>query len=127
MNAFRYIENDKILNQAVYDNIIAACILHDGLKGGKGVSDYKTYEDHPILVEQHYKECFSNEKIEPWQQEIFNLIVYHMGFWTPQSVRKPMCDYLTSELIVYLSDFFASRKELVTKVDTFGMELEYEN
>jgi hypothetical protein len=126
MNAFKYIENNQVTNIKVYDNIIASCILHDGFKGGKGQCDYKTYEDHPILVEQHYKEIFPNEKLELWQQEIFELIKHHMAFWGPKSVKKPIEKYTIPELIVYMADYFASRKELVTKVDTFGMELKYE-
>lgn len=136
MYAFKYIEKPGrnqegylkhcVLKVDEYDNIIAACILHDGFKGGMGRSDYKTYEDHPILVEQHYKKAFPDEKLEPWQCVIFILINYHMGFWTPKFIRKSIEEYTTSELIVYLSDYFASRKELETKVDSFGMELEYE-
>jgi len=127
MQAFKYREEGLGANNIeMSDNIIASCILHDGFKGGKGQSDYKTYEDHPILVEQHYKETFPNEEVTFWQQEIFNLIKYHMAFWGPDIAKKPIEKYTIPELIVYMADYFASRKELVTKVDTFGMELKYE-
>lgn len=122
MNAFNI---NMISNR---DKIIAACVLHDGWKGGKGRSDYKAYVDHPILVERHYRKAFPNEELEPWQQDIFGLIKYHMAFWGPESVKteKSVEEYTSLELIVYLSDYFASKKELKTKVDSFGMELEYE-
>ena len=126
MHAFKYMENNQVLNITVYDNIFAACILHDGFKGGKGYTNYLTYTDHPILVEKFYKEAYPNEELKPWQQQIFELIKYHMAFWGPDVATKSIQDYTTPELIVYLADYFASRKELETKVDSFGMELEYE-
>jgi len=114
------------------DDIIAACILHDGWKGGKGCGErttsYQNYLDHPILVEKFYRQSFPEEKLENWQQRIFDLIKYHMGPWTPDLVKKPLEKYSILELSIYLADYFASRKELRTKVDSFGdLKLEYED
>ena len=117
------------INKETRDNVIAACILHDGFKGGKGKTNYKTYVDHPILVEKYYKEQQGHlyAGLEPWQQEIFTLIRYHMGPWSPEVVKKPLEKYTKLEWIVYLSDFLASRKDLQTSVDSFGnLQLEYE-
>lgn len=124
--AIRFMSAFNIVMIRTRDKIIAACILHDGWKGGKGYTDYKTYEDHPILVEHYYRKAFPNEKLEVWQQDIFELIKHHMAFWGPKSVKKAIEEYTSLELIVYLADYFASKKELETKVDSFGMELEYE-
>lgn len=116
---------DEINNEA-RDNVIAACILHDGCKGGKGKSSYEDYINHPILVEKCYKDHYG-DKLEPWQQEIFTLIRYHMGPWSPESVKKPLEVYTKLEFVVYLSDFLASRKDLDTNVDSFGsVQMEYE-
>ena len=110
-----------------HDSIIAACILHDGVKGGKGVSNFEAYENHPLFVERLYRECFPEETLTQWQQEIFDLIKYHMGPWSPESVKKPLEKYTKLEWIVYLADFLASRKDLQTNVDSFGnLQLEYE-
>lgn len=117
------------INDETRDNVIAACILHDGCKGGKGKSSYEDYVNHPILVEKYYKDQLGPlyEGLEPWQQEIFTLIRYHMGPWSPESVKKPLEKYTKLEWIVYLSDFLASRKDLDTNVDSFGnLQLEYE-
>jgi HD superfamily phosphohydrolase YqeK len=114
------------INDETRDNVIAACILHDGCKGGKGKGSYEDYVNHPILVEKYYK-GYAGDKLEPWQQEIFTLIRYHMGPWTPESVKKPLEKYTKLEFIVYLADFLASRKDLNTNVDSFGnIQLEYE-
>lgn len=131
IKAFGYDITNRPSDMYVSDNIIAACILHDGWKGGKGYGEravsFQMYQDHPILVEENYRKAYPEEKLKALQKEIFNLIKYHMGPWTPDSVKKPMEKYLNSELIVYLSDYLASRKEIRTKVDSFGgLELIYE-
>ena len=109
------------------DNIIAACILHDGVKGGKGVSNFEAYENHPLFVERLYRERFPEETLTQWQEEIFELIKHHMGPWSPKTTKQDLDEYAIKELIVYLSDFLASRKDIKTNVDSFGsIQMEYE-
>ena len=101
------------------DLLMAAFILHDGQKGGKGYGNYDDYTNHPILVRDRYIGSEYNIKGEnPEESEtIFEIVKHHMGPWTPPSVKKPMSAYSELELIMYHADYLAAQKDLATPVD----------
>jgi hypothetical protein len=112
------------------DILMAACILHDGQKGGKGLSTYDDYENHPLLVSKRFVKMKSSADMEytDWMGKIFDCIAYHMGPWTPELTRKPMSEYTELEIITYHADYLATQKDLQTPVDNFleSMNLVYE-
>jgi len=115
----KLIRAHKLEMKSDADLLMAAFILHDGQKGGKGYGNYDDYVNHPILVRERYIKSEHNIKGEnPEEAEtIFEIIKYHMGPWTPESVKKPMCFYSEMELIMYHADYMAAQKELSTPVD----------
>jgi hypothetical protein len=97
------------------DIVIAACILHDISKTGKDSGAYIDYVNHPINAGIEFKKAVSGtggvvDLVE-------NCIKYHMGLWTPDSIKKPLNKYTSLELVTYTSDYMASTKDLVTPVD----------
>jgi len=118
------------------DRIISAMILHDGQKGGRGYGPYQNYENHPLLVQLRYYKSFSknSEEVqippseeEEWKVDIWQMIRFHMGPWSPKKAQKPLDKYSKNELIVYHADYLAAQKDLVTPVDyeIGNLELEY--
>ena len=92
------------------DIVIAALLLHDIGKREK-YKNYWQYVDHPKtaskMVEKH-------KDILP--QKVFklisNCILHHMGPFGGKFFKKPIEKYNILELIVYNSDFLASRKHI---------------
>jgi len=97
------------------DIVISACILHDIAKLPH-YQNYKDYENHPIHALQYFQKDYP-ENLSPSVGLIQNCVRYHMGPWTPASIRKNVSAYSQLELVVYLSDYVASTKDLVTPVD----------
>ncbi len=93
------------------DAIIAALILHDGLKNGEEHSEY-TKSEHPILMANFIKKNTENQKIA---NKISDLVLTHMGQWntayksTEEIMPKPKTE---SQKFVHLCDYLASRKSL---------------
>jgi len=98
------------------DIVLAATILHDIAKtpSNDPKYTYADFENHPINACLCYaKEILSIELI----QKIDNCIRYHMGRWTPASIKKEIKDYTLLELVVYTADYIAATKDLITPVD----------
>lgn len=94
------------------DIVVAATILHDIAKVGQGSGPYQDYVNHPINAEKY---------LAPYDEDIRkkvnDCIRFHMGLWTPDSIKKPLTEYTLSELIVYTADYIATTKDLTTPVD----------
>jgi HD superfamily phosphodiesterase len=97
------------------DIVLAASILHDIAKtpSNNPKFTYADYENHPINAEKYFA-ALDNEEIK---RKITDCIRYHMGLWTPASIKKDLKDYTLLELIVYTADYIAATKDLVTSVD----------
>lgn len=102
------------------DIVLSAMILHDIAKTPNNDPKYTfaDFENHPINAEKYW--FGTRETIAlgiDILAKITNCIKYHMGLWTPASIKKPIKDYTLLELIVYTSDYMASTKDLITPVD----------
>lgn len=93
------------------DVLIASVLLHDiGKKGDYG-RNFKEYVNHPIVAANMISE-FANLVPNGIFKAIQNCIRFHMGPWTPESIKKPMSEYTMLELLTYYSDYYASQKTL---------------
>lgn len=91
------------------DFIIAALILHDGLKHGRTLGVYAVAE-HPVLASDFIKETCKNKEIGG---KIADLVLTHMGQWNTEwnSVKEIMPKPSTkAQNFVHLCDYLASRK-----------------
>lgn len=101
------------------DLMLVGLLLHDGLKHGKGKSEYTVFE-HPIVVCDFIRE--NKDKLTLSASEIdfiTNVIETHMGPWTTdykgnEILEKPSNRY---QKFVHMCDFLASRKFLDIKFD----------
>jgi len=97
------------------DIVLAATILHDIAKVGQGSGPYADYVNHPINAIKYLDQnILISEEI---YTKIYNCIRFHMGLWTPDSIKKPIKDYTLLELIVYTADYMATTKDLTTPID----------
>lgn len=105
------------------DIALSAMILHDIAKTPNNDSRYThaDFENHPINAKKYYAIKLEDMKKENgipfWVLEIDRCIKYHMGLWTPQSIKKEIKDYSLSELLVYTADYMAATKDLITPKD----------
>lgn len=103
------------------DIVLSAIILHDIAKVPSPKENpkitYADYENHPINAEKY----FVNKEIIILGADVLvnikNCIRYHMGLWTPVSIRKPINEYSNLELCVYTADYMAATKDLITPKD----------
>lgn len=95
------------------DELLASSLLHDIMKQGLERSGH-TVKNHPKLaadlVAEVYKERFKDKINRESVVIIYNTIKHHYGLWTEESERKPLKDYSTPELCLYLSDYIASKR-----------------
>jgi len=98
------------------DIVLAAGILHDIAKVDKNKSTYEDYENHPINACNYFAVDVVglDDKI---LQKINNCICFHMGLWTPKCIKKPIEKYSKLEFVVYMADYLAATKDLVTPKD----------
>lgn len=93
------------------DCIISALLLHD--IGKKAVyPNYWDYVNHPITASkmiESRKSMIDEISFKAIQEMIF----YHMAVFGPKQHIKPMEKFTLSQLIVYQSDFIASRRDIV--------------
>lgn len=111
------------------EEIIAALILHDGVKKGFNQGTATTSR-HPLYAEQLIKECLMEydkfigkekyAKLEPKVLYICRLILSHMGQWNwdttfiKEILPKPETP---EQQFVHLCDYLASRKYLTCEVN----------
>lgn len=97
------------------DIVLTAVILHDIAKTGVNTGTKEDYINHPINAEKYFTGEVCIDKL---QIDIINeCIRHHMGLWTPEKIRKPLESYIPHELIVYMADYMAATKDLITPVD----------
>jgi HD superfamily phosphohydrolase YqeK len=109
------------------DIVLSAIILHDIAKTPSNDPryTYADYENHPINAEKYFasKELlkYSEDLDDTFAEErflkILHCIKFHMGLWTPASIKKPLKEYSLLELVVYTADYIATTKDLVTPKD----------
>jgi len=109
------------------DIVISSTILHDIAKtpnpnvahlyGMKSTS--QDFVNHPLNAEKYFDETSKLYKEDDMVtiRLINNCIKYHMGRWTPESIKKDISEYSLCELAVYTSDYLSSRKDLSTPKD----------
>lgn len=100
------------------DIILVASILHDIAKTPSFDRrfTYADYENHPLNAEKYFGKM--SEDYSGVLAEIRKCIRYHMGLWTPVSIKKPIDKYTLREFIVYTADYMAATKDLVTPRDS---------
>lgn len=99
------------------DITLAAIIIHDIAKVGRGQGCYQDYENHPILAEKYFEKDVWPESSNNIYQQIKDCVRFHMGPWTPASIRKPLGKYTPLELLVYTCDYIATTREMCLPVD----------
>ena len=120
--------------------IISACLLHDiGKKGS--YKNYKTeFVNHPLIASDKLLTTFNEQKLfydvdEDVVMMIVNSINFHMGIFGPKEIEKPITEFTLHEMIIYTSDFLASRpnqnknswmeQQLKRIASNIGMKFEY--
>lgn len=105
------------------DIVIAATILHDIAKVPNPKENssftFADYEGHPLNAEKYYDKTNTSDDVDMEYNfmQIDSCIKYHMGRWTPESIKKDIDQYTLHELIVYTADYLSSRKDLITPKD----------
>lgn len=94
------------------DEIISACIIHDLVKQGVKKTGH-TVKNHPKLGADLVESV--QEATQLLNEESYEIIRrgvgYHYGPWSIGDWKKDIRDYNMTELCVYLSDYFASKRE----------------
>lgn len=105
------------------DEIISACIIHDLVKQGWNRSGH-TMKSHPGLGAELVKTVQdSTGLLEDKSYNIIrNSVGYHYGLWSQRDWLKDLKDYTPEELCVYLSDYFASKREFDIHYKRFEVE-----
>lgn len=105
------------------DIVIAATILHDIAKvpnpKENSAFTFADYEGHPLNAKKYYAkvDVLDDAAMDYNFMIIDSCIKYHMGLWTPKSIRKDIDQYSLHELIVYTADYLSSRKDLIPPKD----------
>jgi len=96
------------------DEILAACIIHDLRKQGLKKSGH-TMKNHPTLAADLVEEVQAATQIlsEKSFNIIENCVGYHYGPWSSGKWKKSLKKYTSEELCVYLSDYVASKRQVV--------------
>lgn len=91
-----------------HDIIIAALLLHDGVKKGFKESAEYTMLKHPLYASQFIKRIAAeNHILDDFVITICQLVETHMGQWTQNVLQKPKS---LEQKFVHLCDYLASRK-----------------
>ncbi len=98
------------------DIVIASAILHDIAKMSS-YSNFTDYENHPLNAEKFFAKTLPMDGLDRKIEIIKECVKHHMGLWSPKATKKPLDKYNRLELVVYISDYFATTKEITTPVD----------
>jgi hypothetical protein len=93
------------------DIIIAALILHDGVKSGITKQTY-TVDGHAKLMANHLEDTMASERFDDILAKVCPLIASHMGQWNTDrdgNVHSPL-PITAEERFVHMCDYLASRK-----------------
>lgn len=95
------------------DEVCAAALLHDMAKQGLSTSGH-TVKNHPQIMAKLaadvYKEKFKDKLDRESALIIYYGIQYHYGPWSGPDIKKPLTEYTSEELCVYVADYVASKK-----------------
>ncbi len=95
------------------DIILSSLLLHDIAKKEK-YKNYQEYDFHPVNAARHV-EVFKGNLNETYFKLIQECIKHHMGPFMGNTYKKSLSKYNILELIVYQSDYLASKKEIDIK------------
>lgn len=102
----------------IMDMVVAACILHDLTKRGMTRGQY-TIKHHARMMANLVLDVYAEQDRPALEPEtvgtISSAIAFHYGPWTENTIWKSMDCYSVPELIVYLADYLASRKNVFVK------------
>ena len=105
-----------------YSSMLLAGILHDiGKK--KKYKNGKEYEDHPLIAADlvvKNADLFVTKHPKEDALKVADLIRTHMGRWGPPGHTK-INDFSLGQLLLFLADFLASRKQCGTFIDDFKL------
>lgn len=109
------------------DIVLSSTILHDIAKvpGTNVAAKYNMnwvteadFVNHPINASKYWFGLKETVDLGiDTLAKISNCVQYHMGRWTPDSIKKEIKDYSLLELCVYTADYIATTKDLITPVD----------
>lgn len=93
------------------DEILAATILHDGVKQGRQKTGH-TVKNHPGLAADLIKDVQEATQIinDNSYNIIRNCIGFHYGPWSISPWAKSLDEYTPEEMTVYVSDYVASKR-----------------
>ena len=120
--AHELLENNSLFNTFTSDEkdmMIAALLVHDGLKSGLVKSEYTVFE-HPLLMSKFIQDNRSKLTLDDSEIELIcSVIETHMGEWTRdykgnEVLEKPKTKY---QKFVHMCDFLSSRKFLNIEFD----------
>ncbi len=120
--AHELLENNSLFNTFTSDEkdmMIAALLVHDGLKSGLVKSEYTVFE-HPLLMSKFIQDNRSKLTFDDSEIELIcSVIETHMGEWTRdykgnEVLEKPKTKY---QKFVHMCDFLSSRKFLNIEFD----------
>lgn len=120
--AHELLENNSLFNTFTSDEkdmMIAALLVHDGLKSGLVKSEYTVFE-HPLLMSKFIQDNRSKLTLDDFEIELIcSVIETHMGEWTRdykgnEVLEKPKTKY---QKFVHMCDFLSSRKFLNIEFD----------
>lgn len=111
------------------DLMIAALILHDGMKHGLNGSKY-TVADHPVVMAKYIQENHFGDFSESQLVTIMCIISSHMGQWnTDYKTGEQIMPKPTTEMqyFVHMCDYLASRKYLVVEFENYYEPKNYDS
>ena len=108
-----------------YSAMLMAAVLHDIGKKIK-YKNGKEYENHPLtaseLVRQN-TDLFVTKHPKEDAMKVADLIRTHMGRWGPPG-HTNLNDFSLPQILLFLADFLASRKQCGTFIDDFKLPWE---
>lgn len=113
--------NQNKFTQEERDLMIAALILHDGMKHGLEGSKY-TVADHPVVMADYIRENHYGDFPESQLVTITDAIAAHMGQWNTdyktgeEIMPKPVTEM---QYFVHMCDYLASRKYLIVEFENY--------
>ena len=125
--AHELLGNNSLFNTFTSDEkdmMIAALLVHDGLKSGLVKSEYTVFE-HPLLMSKFIQDNRSKLTLDDSEIELIcSVIETHMGEWTRdykgnEVLEKPKTKY---QKFVHMCDFLSSRKFLDIKFENNDIE-----
>lgn len=111
------------------DMMIAALILHDGMKHGLNGSKY-TVADHPVVMAEYIRQNHMADFTEIQLLIITDVISSHMGQWnTDYKTGEQIMPKPTTEMqyFVHMCDYLASRKYLIVEFENYYEPKNYES